>query len=266
MTWSCTGSPCPWGNSDSNDAIVWPASASPSNVRHGYTVSAGIYLPAVNANGMTVSLSSGTASAYAGLPDQPSHRLLGSINPGSPLTVTGIGEGEVVSVQGGSTFTYTANPGSNPVVPGDPGDPPDPGGPPGDTIHAQLARWRCNSPGCTDPDWTGAVINWPSNTAYHTNDRNGFGSRSVFSVGGQPLHPYMGAWADGCEVTAVSGLVLIIEWERGTDQWRETYLDPGESHVIDLVSPEDGAMIETAEGWPAFSITLRNCTPQPLPT
>ncbi len=58
----------------------------------------------------------------------------------------------------------------------------------------------------------------------------------------------MGAWADGCEVTAVSGLVLIIEWERGTDQWRETYLDPGESHVIDLVSPEDGAMIETAEG------------------
>ena len=76
----------------------------------------------------------------------------------------------------------------------------------------------------------------------------------------------MGAWADGCEVTAVSGLVLIIEWERGTDQWRETYLDPGESHVIDLVSPEDGAMIETAEGWPAFSITLRNCTPQPLPT
>jgi hypothetical protein len=81
-TWSCTGSPCPWGSSLGNDAIVWPASASPVNVRHGYTVSAGVYLPAANANGMTVSLQSGSATAYAGTPSGGSHRVLGRHHAG----------------------------------------------------------------------------------------------------------------------------------------------------------------------------------------
>ncbi len=66
VQWSCTGSPCPWGTFPGNPAIVWPASSGPTNARHGYTVSAGVYLPAVNANGMTITLSSGIASAYAG--------------------------------------------------------------------------------------------------------------------------------------------------------------------------------------------------------
>jgi hypothetical protein len=74
----------------------------------------------------------------------------------------------------------------------------------------------------------------------------------------------MGAWAQGCEVTGESGTVLIIEWQRGTDVWRETWLQPGQSHVIDLVPPEDGAMIETYDGSPGFSASLRNCTPQPI--
>jgi hypothetical protein len=62
----------------------------------------------------------------------------------------------------------------------------------------------------------------------------------------------------------VSGTVLIIEWQRGTDSWRETWLEPGQSHVIDLVAPEDGAMIETFEGSPGFSAALSHCTPQPI--
>ncbi|MEZ4592548.1 MAG: hypothetical protein R3D55_15600 [Chloroflexota bacterium] len=77
----------------------------------------------------------------------------------------------------------------------------------------------------------------------------------------------MGAWANGCQVTAVSGLVLIIEWERGTDVWREIYLQPGQSHTISLTPPENGAMIETIDGVsPAidFSVQLSNCNPQPL--
>jgi hypothetical protein len=87
----------------------------------------------------------------------------------------------------------------------------------------------------------------------------------VYSADGQVLYPYMGAWADGCEVTAVTGRVLIIEWERGADVWRRTFVDPGETHVIDLVGSEDAAMIETEENGPAFSVTLRNCNPRPLP-
>jgi hypothetical protein len=75
----------------------------------------------------------------------------------------------------------------------------------------------------------------------------------------------MGPWADGCEVTAVSGLVLIIEWERGRDIWRETYLDPGQSYTIDLIGPENGALIETTNFGDNFRVSLDNCTPQQLP-
>ena len=75
----------------------------------------------------------------------------------------------------------------------------------------------------------------------------------------------MGPWADGCVVTAATGLVLIIEWERGQDIWRETYLAPGETHTISLVPPENNAMIETTDGGGPFSVFLENCEPQPLP-
>src|SRR5687768_10942731 len=38
VTWTCTGSPCPWGPSDSNYALVWPASSEPLSNRRGYTM------------------------------------------------------------------------------------------------------------------------------------------------------------------------------------------------------------------------------------
>jgi hypothetical protein len=87
----------------------------------------------------------------------------------------------------------------------------------------------------------------------------------VFDTDRSPLYPYMGAWAQGCKVTCESGKVLIIEWKRGASEWRETWLEPRQSHVIDLVSPEDGAMIESDEGSPGFSVSLTSCTPQQLP-
>jgi len=135
----------------------------------------------------------------------------------------------------------------------------------GDPIDAVLALWRCNIPECNSPDWTGAVITWPDWAAHHSNARSGDQSRAVFAEeSGEPLFPYMGSWADGCEVTAVSGTVLIIEWQRGTDDWRETLLEAGETHVIDLVTPEDGAMIEGENASPGFSVSLQNCDPQPI--
>jgi hypothetical protein len=72
----------------------------------------------------------------------------------------------------------------------------------------------------------------------------------------------MGSWAHGCQVTAVVGTVLIIEWERGAETWRETLLSEGETHTIQLQSPENGAMIEVNEGYPGFRVSLQNCTPQ----
>ncbi|HEY3496737.1 MAG TPA: hypothetical protein VGK73_18690, partial [Polyangiaceae bacterium] len=65
-------------------------------------------------------------------------------------------------------------------------------------------------------------------------------------------------------VTANAGIVLIIEWERGTDEWRETYLEPGDSYTINLTGSEDGAMIESYEGSPGFNATVTNCTPQAI--
>lgn len=255
VTWNCTGAPCPWGSSDTGQALVWPAAAQAHTTRLGYTTSKGIYLPAEQANGATISITSGTAGAYAGRPGAESHRLLTSISPGGTYQVTGLVSGEVLSIQGGSTFKYSI---TLPDVP--PGT-----GTGGSVIASKAARWRCNTPGCSSPDWVSHVIDWPSNTAYSTNARSGDQSRTVYTPGGQLMHPYMGTWANGCKVTVEDGTVIIIEWQRGTDQWRETWLFPGESYTINLVAPENGAMIESYDNSPGFEVKLSNCNAQPLP-
>ena len=134
----------------------------------------------------------------------------------------------------------------------------------GGVIQGLSARWRCNLSGCTDADWVAAAINWPSSSAYSTNARSGSNSRTVLLGHGGAQYPYMGPWATGCQVTAVSNQVLIIEWKRGTDIWRETLLNAGQSHTISLVGNEDNAMIETPNGVTTLSVVLSNCNPQPL--
>jgi hypothetical protein len=252
-TWTCTSTPCPWGNTLSGEALVWPDDAGAIATRLGYTVSPPIYLPATRANGAQIEIDAGSASVFAGSPGDDSHRLLTTITAGQSYDVEGLTTGEVLSVQSDASFGYRA------WLP-----PPSDPDPPADAIQAIPAFWRCNVPECIGADWTGAVINWPAWAAYQSNARSGDQSRSVFAGDDTPLYPYMGVWAQGCQVTAVSGTVLIIEWQRGTDSWRETWLQPGQSHTIDLIPPEDGAMIETDDGMTAFSVTLANCTPAPL--
>jgi hypothetical protein len=236
--------------------------------RLGYTASAGLYLPAVNANGVTVSVVSGTATAYAGLPSATSHRALSTIGAGQQYQITGLAAGEVVSIQSYAPFTFdsTAPGTTDPGTVSGSGSPPNPGTTPasGDEIHSVQAYWICDLPDCDNGAWVGAVINWPSWSAYQNNARP-YQPKKVVNAAGEPLYPYMGSWANGCKVTGRSGVVLIIEWQRGTDVWRETWLEPGQSHVISLTAPEDGAMIETYDFSPGFSVSLENCTPQPLP-
>lgn len=138
-------------------------------------------------------------------------------------------------------------------------------------VSAYTALWKCTPVGsqdCQGPegaDWVGAVVNWPSWSAYQTNARTGSNSREVIAAsGGQPLYPYMGAWADGCQVTALTPGVLIIEWKRGEDVWDENRLNVGQTYTIDLVSPQDNAMIEGDNGVTSFRVALNNCNPQPL--
>jgi hypothetical protein len=109
------------------------------------------------------------------------------------------------------------------------------------------------------------VISWPSWSANESNARAGVNSRTVYSSTDQVLFPYMGPWATGCEVTAVGGPVLIIEWERGSEVWREKRLARNETYVINLVGTENSAMIESWDGAPPyFTVTLKNCNPQPI--
>jgi len=253
VTYTCHGTDCPWGDTASTLAIAWPASEPTVNTQLSYLVSPAMYLPAVRGNGADISIETGEADVFWGYPDEAGLHWLATLGPGDTFHVDGIPEDSVLSVEADEPFTYHVT-----LPPwNDPGPGPNP-------IPSTQAFWRCNLPGCDFPDWTGAVIGWPSWAAYHNNARSHDQSRSVFSGNGTPLYPYMGSWAQGCKVTAEAGVVQIIEWQRGTDVWRSTWLYPRQSHVIDLVSPENGAMIETYDGSPGFSVSLRNCTPQPI--
>jgi hypothetical protein len=233
-------------------ALVWPIAGALTS-RLGYTTSAGIYLPASAANGATVGIVSGTASIYAGLPGASSHRLVSTLNAGQSALITGLADGEVVSVQSGGGFSFSVTP---PPAGGS-------GGTPTDVLNSVSAVWRSSS---WYDEWVGSVITWPSFAAYENNARSGYNNRTVYSTSGQLLYPYMGSWANGCEITARSGMVLIIEWQRGTDVWRSTLLSPGQVHTIQLVSPENNVLIETEDNsTAAFNISIRNCTPQAVP-
>jgi hypothetical protein len=261
ITWTCIGRQCPFGPTLTAQAVVWQIERGAIATHLGYTASETAYLFGSQANGVELWIDTGTVDVQAGLPGDVWLRTLATLHAGQAFHVTGLGTGEVLSVRSDDPFTYRV------IVPplGDPPGDPASFDPPGDTMQAIPSLWRCNDvPGCFSDDWTGAVIAWPSGAAFQSNDRPGNLSRSVFSWDDAPLYPYMGAWADGCEVTGQSGITRVIEWQRGSSQWRETWLYPGRSHVIHLVPPEDGALIEGFDASPGFSASFRNCTPQPL--
>ena len=260
ITWTCTGRQCPFGPGMTAQALVWDVPRGAITTRLGYTASATMYLFGSRANGANLWIMSGTADVQAGLPGDFFPRTLATLHAGEAIHVSGLADTEVLSVQSDQPFTYLV---SLPAASDPPGDPPSSG--PGNLMQAIPALWRCNDvPGCFSDDWTGAVIGWSSSTAYQSNDRPGNLSRSVFDWNDAPVYPYMGAWAEGCEVTCESGIARVIEWQRGSGQWRDTWLYPGQAHVIRLVPPEDGALIEGYDASPGFSVTVRNCTPQPL--
>ena len=263
-TWDCTGTPCPWGVRTTNQAAVWPAAAEPTRARLGYTVSQDVYGAAAKVAGWKVTVVTGNASVYAGTPNG-SHSSLATLAAGQSFTLPARGAGEVVSVQSDGDFQYTLTPGTPPTQ--EPTEEPTPActDPTDcDPVSWVASVWKYNG---TDPDpgdWSGGVITWPSWSAFASNNRAGFDSRTVYSESGQKLYPYMGEWADGCEIKVVTGGVLIIEWERGQGKWRETYLSAGDTHTINLVGSENGAMIETPNNIEPFEVSLSNCTPQKI--
>jgi hypothetical protein len=310
VLWHCTGDRCPWGTTDSSHALVWPADAGATSARHGYITSKPVYLPATAANGAMVRIETGSATLYAGLPLEDYHRQLTILGAGESATVSGLRDGEVLSVQSTAAFSWrvtlpagTSTPADQPSPPAPPAaraaEPsapvtesnavavPAPGPVPpsapmpgsasataaasnpavpreGVVIQSTATEWRCDFAGCPG-HWHSHTIAWPSWAAYSDNARAGANFRRTYGPAGEVIHPYMGKWAHGCRVTAVSGVVLIIEWQRGAETWRETYLDRNETYRIDLTPPFDGAMIESFDDSPGFSVRLKKCKPQPLP-
>ena len=259
-TWECTGTPCPWGVRTTSEAAVWPAAAEPTRARLGYTVSHDVYGAAAKVAGWKVTVVTGNATVYASTPNGSHSSSLATLSAGQSFTLPARGADELVSVQSGGEFLYTLTPACTDPTDCDPvswvasvwkynGTDPDPG-------QCRADR-RC-------PDWHGGVITWPSWSAFASNNRAGFDSRTVYSESGQKLYPYMGEWADGCEIKVVTGGVLIIEWERGRNKWRETVLSAGDTYTIKLVGSENGAMIETPNNIEPFEVSLSNCTPQEI--
>jgi hypothetical protein len=255
VTWQCTGSPCPMGASPSQQALVWPASANPTKVKLGYTTTQGVYLPHNYVAGTTITVKSGTATAYVDVPNSSVHDAITTISAGGTYTFTAISPGQVLSLVGNTEFLYEVTLGN--FVPNPPA-------PPANVIQSTATEWRCDFANCPG-NWYSHTIPWPSWSSYSDNARTGNKFRRTYGPTGEVIHPYMGKWAHGCRVTQVSGVVLIIEWQRGSESWRETYLDRGQTYTINLTPPFDGAMIESYDGSPGFSVTLENCNPQPLP-
>ena len=183
---------------------------------------------------MGIAIAAGTATVYAGLPEASSHRQLASLGAGQSYVITGLAAGEVVSVQSGGAFSYVLT-----MPAAAPSPTPTPVAACADPARCATLSHQCSLSGAAMrlaaqlADWVGVVIAWPSWSAYSTADASlRFDIREpCTSAQGEVLYPYMGSWASGCQVTAVAGVVLIIEWQRGTEVWRETYLDPGETHT-----------------------------------
>ncbi|NOV99427.1 hypothetical protein [Isoptericola chiayiensis] len=254
----------------SGQGLVWPESLEAGFAgQSGYTASKRVYLDGEVAEGLSITLTEGTAAIYVGPPDG-AHDLRAVLVPGSTRLVTGAASGTVVSVQGTAPFSYELT--MDAEVPGEPLDPTDPVEPEPtepctdvtvcDVVTAVESSWQCNIEECHGSPWAGAAISWPTGTAYSSNDRPGDASRTAFDVNGQELHPYAGSWIDGCQVEVVWGTVLVVEWRRGANDWRETLLSPGDTYTVDLRGDEDGALIE---GYPfGFGVRLTTCDPQQL--
>ena len=91
---------------------MWHTSMEPVTARLGYTTSDGVYLPANMAAGMTITVTTGTATIYAGLPDATSHQVFANLSAGQSFLFADdieIAAGAVVSVQSQDVFSYELN-------------------------------------------------------------------------------------------------------------------------------------------------------------
>lgn len=275
-----SGKPNVTDSSFGEQSLVWPDGLSAVTTgEYGYTAGAGIYLPAAQANGLTVTVTSGWAALLVGAPGLTPRTTYRVLEAGESVQVSGVADGRSLSVQGSASFGWTVS--ADPVD----GSAVGPSAPSADCdgvvtdlagcdfVSSVPVDWRCDPSACSvpTPDWSEQAVAWPEGEAYDTNNRTHGGAnwRDTYRGGtDDPAYTYMGRWADGCTITSLAGQTVIIEWDYGSEVWRQTTLEPGHSHTIafgtDAVgNAEDGAMIETGSAAPTL-VRIENCTPGPV--
>lgn len=149
------------------------------------------------------------------------------ISLGNPeISAIAIGDTEIENVSLGDTLIWSATP------------------PPPLTYNVESAEWSTDPDIVTGTPWTGSTaVGVPQYLGYQGNARSGSNERYVFGGPGtadedQKRYAYMGAWMHGATIenTDATDDLLIVEWIRGTDGWRETTITPGNTYTIDLTN------------------------------
>lgn len=114
VVWECLidlNQPCPWGPSLHNQAIAWPFVVGPANNRLGYIANPSPYLLWMKAH-VRVTITSGSASVYAGMPDQmEKFPAIAALSAGQSYVVIPLADGVVLSVESsGDPFTFEVEP------------------------------------------------------------------------------------------------------------------------------------------------------------
>ena len=162
---------------------------SPLTKRLGDTVSRGVYLRALKAMGVTVSVTRGMVTIFAGTIDSPSHRPLATLAAGRSHRITNPHAGEVASVQGDAEFSDAIK---TPAARIQPLRLPC-AHPTGFVrLSNRLQLLALHTPNCSSPPWVGDVIAWPSWAAYETQWQVRWLFANGALVRGEVLHPYMG--------------------------------------------------------------------------
>ncbi|MBX5461116.1 MAG: hypothetical protein IRZ28_08500, partial [Steroidobacteraceae bacterium] len=218
VTWSCTGSPCPWGSSLTGHALAWPAEANPINMRFGYTTSDGIYLPASRANGAVIWIDEGSATVFAGAPGASSHRVLATIDVGEFYEVSGLEPNEVLSVQSDYPFTYQFDL----PPPPEPGE--EPQAPPVGT-PSELVTWMCHSSSCPwGTSLTGHALVWPSDAQASNLRLTYTASRPIYLDANR---------ANGTKIAVISGSAALFAGLPGAESHRLiATLSAGEEYEV----------------------------------
>ncbi|MEQ9563211.1 MAG: hypothetical protein RLN69_11870, partial [Woeseiaceae bacterium] len=201
VTWQCTGVDCPWGESLTSYAAIWPVEGNAGTARLGYTSSGTAYLPDGFANGAVITVTSGEASLYAGGPFEASHRAVATLSTGESVTVAGLAIGEVLSAQDSQPFSYTVALGDPALNGGNTSVPSSANPGPSAGVAATHITWTCTGDDCPwGSPFSGYALAWPISSNAGASRRGYTASSGIYLPDG---------FANDATISMTSGIASI---------------------------------------------------------